>query len=190
MDEPGIDRGHDFLARPHAFGERHHRTNRWLPFAPLAGLIGIMVATLIYPPLDRASFVMPLLLLFIACTFLLAQVQKKQRRGDDVSAFFPVTTWLAWAPVCVALIVLANGALDRNPVDSHPEVITQKLVRRGKSNSYYFQTPSWRPNHSFEELQVPYRVFTQFQTNDRIIVEVHRGAFGIPWLGAIQKTHN
>lgn len=38
-----------------------------------------------------------------------------------------------------------------------------------------------------EELQVPYTVFGQFQANDAAIVEMHRGALGIPWLGGVRK---
>ena len=161
--------------------------NRWLPLAPIAGLIGTMIAILIYPPLDRTSFSVTAFIIFFLCLFLISYIQKKQKRGDDVSTFFPMTTWLALAPACIATAVLANGALDHSPVEPHPAVVMQTLVRRGKSTSYYLQTSSWRPNHSFEKLQVSYRVYTHFQINDPIIVEVHRGALNIPWLGAIRK---
>ena len=98
-----------------------------------------------------------------------------------------MTNWLAFGPLCVAAVLLANGALDHSPIESHPGMVTQKLVSRGKSNSYYLETPSWRSSRSFEKLQVSYRVYTQFQIDDPIIVEVHRGALGIPWLGAVRK---
>jgi hypothetical protein len=160
--------------------------NRWLPFAPLTGMIGTMVAILIYPLLDRSYFWIALVL-FLPSVFLSRYIQTKQKRGDDVSSFFPMTTWLAFGPLCVATVLLANGALDHFPVESHPEVVTQKLASRGKTNSYYLETPSWRSSGSFEKLQVSYRVYTQFQINDRVIVEVHRGALGIPWLGAVRK---
>jgi hypothetical protein len=173
-------------AQPEAFGERRYRMNRWLPFAPLTGMIGTMIAVLIYPPLDRSYFWLALIL-FLPSVFLTRYIQIKQKRGDDVGSFFPMTTWLAFGPLCVAAVLLANGALDHSPVDSHPEVVTQKLVSRGKSNSYYLETPSWRSSGSFEKLQVSYRVYTQFQINDPVIVEVHRGALGIPWFGAVRK---
>jgi hypothetical protein len=173
-------------AQPEGFGKRRRRMNRWLPLAPLAGMIGTMIAGLIYPPLDRSYFWIALVL-FLPSVFLSRFIQSKQKRGDDVSAFFPMTTWLAFAPLCVAAVLLANGALDHSPVEWHPEVVTQKLVSRGKSNSYFLETPSWRSSGSFEKLQVSYRVYTQFQINDPVIVEVHRGALGIPWLGGIRK---
>lgn len=146
-----------------------------------------MIAILIYPPLDRSTFSVTAFILFFLCLFLISYIQKKQKRGDDVSPFFPMTTWLALVPVCIATVVFANGAFDRSPVELHSLVVMRTLVMRGKSTSYYLQTSSWRPNHSFEKLQVSYRVYTQFHINDPIIVEEHRGALNIPWLGAIRK---
>jgi hypothetical protein len=186
MKELRVEQRDNLLARPHDFGERPYRMNRWLPFAPLTGLIGTMIAILIYPPLDR-SFFWIALVLFLPSVFLSRYIQIKQKRGDDVSSFFPLTNWLAFGPLCVAAVLLANGTLDHSSIELHPGVVTRKLVSRGKSNSYYFETPSWRSNGSFEKLQVSYRLYTQFQLNDPIIVEVHRGALGIPWLGAIRK---
>lgn len=175
------------LTPPHDFDERPYRINRWLPLAPIAGLIGTLVGLLIYPPLDRNWFTWSAFLLFAPGIYLLSYLQKKQRRREDVSSFFPMTTWLAFAPLLVAAIVFTNGAVDRRPADFHPGVVTRKVMRHGKSNSYYVETPSWRPGHLVERLQLPYRQWMQLQANDLIMVEVHRGALGIPWLGKISK---
>jgi hypothetical protein len=91
--------------------------NRWLPLAPIAGLIGTMIAILIYPPLDRSSFSVTAFIIFFLCLFLISYIQKKQKRGDDVSTFFPMTTWLVLAPASIANVVFANGALDRSLVN-------------------------------------------------------------------------
>ena len=187
MKDIGIDQGNGLLSEPRDFGKRRYRMNRWLPLAPFAGVIGTLIGSLIYPPLDRRSFALLAFLLFLPSVFLVSYVQKKQKRGIDISSFFPMTTWAALAPLCIAVAVFANGALDRFPVESHPVVITAKFLRHGKGNSYYLQVPSWRPKHSSEELQVTYKVYGQFQTNDPIFVEMHRGALGMPWLGAIRK---
>jgi hypothetical protein len=187
MKEPGFDEGGNLLAEPQDLEKSRYRLNRGLLFAPLAGYIGTIVVMLIYPPVDRRLFTLISFFLLLPSAFLIGYVQRKQKRGDDVSSFFPMTTLLALVPLCAATALLANGALDRLPVDAHPLVITAKLVRRGKSASYYLQVQSWRPNRSFEELQVPYRVYAQFQTNDPVVVEVHRGALGIPWLGEIRQ---
>lgn len=187
MLEVRLKQGESGLARPEAFGERQYRMNRWLPIAPAAGLIGTMLAILIYPPLERGFFSVGVFIFFVLCIVLVSQVQKRQRRGDDVSSFFPMMNWIALVPVGVAVVLLVNGALDRSSVEPHRVVVMQKMVRHGKSNSYYLETSSWRANHLSEELQVSYIVFGQFQNNDVAIVEVHRGALGIPWLGSVRK---
>lgn len=179
--------GESGLAQPEPFGERRYRMNRWLPLAPAAGLIGTMVAILLYPPLERSFYSVSVFIFFVICILLVSQVQKRQKRGDDVSGFFPMTTWVALIPLGIALVLFVNGGLDRSPAESHRVVVMQKIVRHGKSNSYYLETSSWRANHLSEELQVPYTVFGQFQANDAAIVEMHRGALGIPWLGGVRK---
>ncbi len=174
------------LAQPEPFGERRYRMNRWLPIAPAAGLIGTMLAILIYPPLERSFYSVSVFILFAICIVLVSQLQKRQKRGDDVSSFFPMITWAALVPLGVAAVLFVNGGLDRSLVESHRVLVMQKTIRHGKSYSYYLKTSSWRANHSSEELQVSYPVFGQFQNNDMAIVEVHRGALGIPWLGNIR----
>ena len=187
MLEVRLKQGESGLAQPEEFGERRYRMNRWLPIAPAAGLIGTMIAILTYPPLERRFYSVSVFILFVICILLVSYVQKKQRRGEDVSGFFPMTNWVALIPLGVAAVLLVNGGLDRAPVESHRVVVMQKMIRHGKSYSYYLETSSWRANHFSEELQVPSTVFGQFQMNDAAIVEMHRGAFGIPWLGGVRK---
>ena len=175
------------LAQPQPFGERRYRMNRWLPIAPAAGLIGTMLAILLYPPLERSFYSVGIVIVLAICILLVSQVQKRQKRGDDVSSFFPMTTWIALLPLGIALVLLVNGGLDRSAAEPHRVVVMKKMVRHGKSNSYYLETSSWRANLFSEELQVSYTVFGQFQRNDTAIVEMHRGAFGIPWLGGVRK---
>jgi hypothetical protein len=83
--------------------------------------------------------------------------------------------------------VYVNGALDYSPVSAHPVVVTHKIVSSGRSTTYYLETSPWRSNHALEKLQVPLRVYAQFKIDDRVIVEVHRGALGIAWVGNIDK---
>ena len=52
MKELRVEQRDNLLAPP-LHGELPYRMNRWLPVAPIAGLIGTMIAILIYPPLDR-----------------------------------------------------------------------------------------------------------------------------------------
>ncbi len=187
MLEVRLKPGESGIAQPEPFGERRYRMNRWLPLAPAAGLIGTMLAILVYPPLERSFYSLSVFILFVICILLVSQVQRRQKRGDDVSSFFPMTAWVALIPVGIAAVLFVNGGLDRSLVESHRVVVLQKTVRHGKSYSYYLETSSWRANHLSEELQVSSPVFGQFQNNDMAIVEVHRGALGIPWLGNIHK---
>jgi hypothetical protein len=74
MLEVRLKQGESGLAQPEPFGVRRYRMNRWLPLAPAAGLIGTMLAILIYPPLERSFYSISVFILFVICILLVSQV--------------------------------------------------------------------------------------------------------------------
>ena len=169
------------------FGEQPFRMNRALAVVPFAGFIGMILSTYKYRPLDEGLFYWLALIPFFVSTFWISHLQKKQKSGEDVRPYFPLTTWLAFVPVIVAGTVLLNGALDKRAPEQHPTYITRMTVSHGKGTSYYIEFSSWRPNRTTERVRVPYELYSQLQVGDHIVVELHPGAFAIPWLGRIHR---
>jgi hypothetical protein len=188
VNEPGIDFRDSFGARTQAFGEPRFRMKRWLVLVPIVGMIGLLFVVAAYRPLDEARFYGIALVLFFLSLFLLSYLAKREKSGDDVRSFFPMTTWLAFGPACVAAVVLVNGALDSSAVEPHTAIVTRKIVSRGKGVSYYLEISSWRPNRSSERVHVSYGVYLQLRINDPVILEVHPGALGIPWIEGVRKA--
>jgi hypothetical protein len=88
----------------------------------------------------------------------------------------------------MALVVLVNGPLDSSPVEQHRQVVTRKYISRGRGTSYYIEFSSWRPDRTTERASVSPKRYAEFQVNDPVIIDVHKGALGIPWMGTIHKT--
>jgi hypothetical protein len=157
---------------------------------PAVGLVGTMLAMAVYHPLDQKTFLWLSLILFFAIIILASHIQQKARRGADVSFFFPMTYWLAFAPLVLALALWLNGALDHSAPEAHRELVTRKYVahgRRGRS-SYYVELTSWRANRTTENVSIPYPLYRQLQVDDPILVDVHRGALAIAWIAAVRKA--
>jgi hypothetical protein len=164
------------------------RMSRAFPLLPIVGLVGLVIVIAFYRPLDRTPIIIVGFILCFSATLLISRVQQKAKRGQDVGSYFPMTTWLAFGPGLLAIVLFVNCALDHLPVDKHEETVTRLTITYHKGTSYRMQFSSWRPNRPYEEVSLSARVYYQFHVNDRIIVDVHRGALHIPWLGNIRKV--
>jgi len=187
MSETEIDPGGLVTSQSHDFDERPFRVNRALPLAPIVGLLGLAFGMSRWRPLNNTPFMWTGFGLFFLAVFVISRVQKKAKSGEDVRYFFPFTTWLAFGPAFIALVVIANATLDRASIEQHRQVVTQKFISRGRSTSYNIVFSSWRPDRSFERVSVSSEKYAQFQIHDPVIVDVHRGALGIPWMGTIRR---
>jgi len=159
--------------------------NQALGFVPFAGFFGVIFATRAYSLLNKDLWLIFGLLTLPIVVFLM-YLRGKEKQGEDIRRFFPVTTWVAFIPLCAAVAFLANGALDRSPVEPHTAVVI-KMESAAKGATYRVQVSSWRPGRSSEWLHVSKNVFVQFQVHDPITVEMHTGALGIPWVGTVHK---
>jgi hypothetical protein len=156
---------------------------------PTVGLVGTMLAIAVYRPLDQKTFLWVSLILFLAIIILVAHIQQKVRRGGDVSSFFPMTYWLAFAPLVLALALWLNGTLDHSAPETHRELVTRKYVAHGRhGTSYYVEFTSWRANRTTENVSVRYQLYRQLRVDDPILIDVHRGALAIAWVGDVRKT--
>jgi len=187
MSEMGVDRGNGFTASASQSNAPAFRLSRWLQLAPILGLLCFAFAMMAWRPLDDAPFYWTGLILFFLSVLVMSYVQRQAKKGVDVSSFFPFTSWLAFGCAFLAFVVVVNAKLDHSAVEQHQQVVTRKFVTRGRSASNNIEFSSWR-NRPFERISVSRQTYNQFQVNQSIIVDLHRGALGIPWIGAIHKV--
>jgi uncharacterized membrane protein len=188
MDPTGLQPNSDLGQISVALAQPVRSLNRAFLLIPAAGLIGTMLAIAVYRPLDQSTFLWLSLILFLVNIFLIAHIQQKTRRGEDVNSFFPMIYWIAFAPVVLSLALWLNGGLDNSAPETHRELITRKYVTHGRhGTSYYIEFTSWRANRTTENVSVRYQQYRQFQMDDPILIDVHRGALAIAWIGAVRK---
>lgn len=188
MKKLRIEQSHGFTSPPHDFDERPFRVNPWLQFVPIVGLIAFAYGMSRWRPLNPVPIYCLGFGLFFVALILLSRIQKKAKRGGDVRSYFPAATWLAFGPVFIAAIVFVNGALDRSPAEQHRQVVTRKYITRGRSTTYYVEFSSWRSGHTRERASVSPRRYAEFQVNDPVIIDLHKGELGISWMGTIRRT--
>ena len=77
-------------------------------------------------------------------------------------------------------VMYSNGALDQNPHISRKAVVIHKYENHSsKSNAYYIQLKSWRPDLEMVELRIGESLFNNVKPNETFIIVVT----GPGWLG-------
>jgi hypothetical protein len=152
----------------------------------LAGLLGMLVGTHFYPPLDSER-----LLGWSVCIFFLPIVSHiivsaRKRLALDAGWLRTLYIWSGGALLLLASCTIANGVLDKSPVQTVRTVVIRKAISSGRhSTTRIVRVPSWRPGRDEERLEVSRETYHSLTVGEPILVEVHAGLFGMPWYGRI-----
>jgi hypothetical protein len=171
-------------------GEMSRRVSRLLLLWPLAGVIVLLVVMITYQPLDDMLIYWIGAAPCVIAALLINVAWRMEHGGRDVRSFFPRTVWLAVGCLSLPIILLANGALDRSPVESHRQTITRTILEHGRhgSISYYLELTSWRESRTHEKVEVSKQQYLEAKPGDLVIVETHHGALGIPLLVSVHRA--
>jgi hypothetical protein len=189
MDDIIPDQGGVLRADSPASGQDSVKVHWALFFGPLAGMVALFAVMITYQPLDDT-------LMWWVCgvpcviSYTLTNIAwRKAKRGENVRAFFPLTTWLALGCLFVPAVLYLNGALDHSPIEQHRQVVTRTILEHGRHGSiyYYLELTSWRAHHSHEKIGVSEWKYLDFKVGDPVVVETRKGALGIPLLASVHQ---
>jgi hypothetical protein len=150
-----------------------------------AGVVALLPLG-VYPPLDSR---LPMGLIISA--FLLSAVPRlwsiaQRRSSNDRSPWQAVSACAGLALPLIGLLIFLNGGLDRSPGSDVRAMVIEKAAPIGYREAQYDLTvSSWRPGRRVEYLNVSSREFARAMVGKRIIVELHKGYFGLPWYSNI-----
>ena len=153
----------------------------------LIGLVGVLVACSLYPPLDlRAVMFLGLPFFFLP---LLAHivVNVRKRLAANVGRLRRMDLWAGAVLTGMGVVLGFNGLADRAPPRLVRTSITRKHVTnrdRGRAG-YALTLASWRPGREAEEIFVSSAEYHNLQVGDQVVIEVHAGLFRVPWWGRV-----
>jgi hypothetical protein len=170
-------------------GEIIRKVSRLLLLWPLAGVIVLLVVMITYQPLDEMLIYWVGAAPCVIAALLINVAWRMEQGGRNVRSFFPRTVWFAVGCLLVPMALLANGVLDRSPVESHGQTVTRTILEHGRhgSISYYLELTSWRASRTHEKVMVPKQWYLEANPGDPVIVETHKGALGIPLLVSVHR---
>jgi predicted RNA-binding Zn-ribbon protein involved in translation (DUF1610 family) len=155
-------------------------------YAILAGLLGILIADHYFPLLDRNAVLVIGLCVFFAPVIFHIVSSVRKRLGLDLGRLQKAYLAAGGISTFLALLVACNGAFDRSAATELRTSVIRKQAMRGRSGpSYTLKVRSWRGGRATEDLAVNARVYRDASVEKPVVVEMHGGAFGLPWYGAI-----
>lgn len=158
---------------------------RFQLYIALAGFLGTIFALMFYPPLTWDSIAFNHLLDFIVIpgviVFLLVHFNKLAR----YAAFVKLMLGLASATLLIlAAFLFLNGALDRNlPIEARA-IVSRKFVSHAKGPTPVLELDvEWNQQEIKKGIDVKRETFSVVEQGDSVNLEVHPGAFSVPWYG-------
>ena len=152
----------------------------------VAGLVGILIADRYFPLVDRDTlFVVEMCAFFAPIVFHIVSGIRK-RLLADMERLKQAYIVAAAVTLLIALFIACNGGFDHSAATPVSTALLRKQVVRGKSGpSYTLVVRSWRPGRETEKLGVDERTYYSVSSQKKLVVEVHRGALGLPWYSAV-----
>lgn len=151
------------------------------------GSLGFLVSVGWYPPLDLDAILIFVGVLFFFTIWLAIWVERRAARRREVEATKRIFFGLVPVPWLLAILLFANGNLDRaKPVEWDARVIGKFALSMPLPNRRLIVS-SWREGHRFERVAVDRDDFIRFHQGDSIVVKVEDGLVGIPWVYGVYR---
>jgi hypothetical protein len=153
----------------------------------VGGLLGIVIANGCFPPLDRDAFLTAGLCAFFAPVVLHVVSSLRKRLTLDAGRLQRAYLYAGGVTIFLALFIACNAVLDKSPVTPVRTAMVSKRITRGRygAASYTLTVSAWRPGRATEAFAVDGRTYRAASMQRLVVVEMHRGLFGLPWYSGV-----
>jgi hypothetical protein len=151
----------------------------------LLGAIGFVAAAERYPALELDGILIFIGVMFFLTLGVAIWVERLALRHAEVEALKRVYYGLIPIPWLLAILLLANGALDGSKPHMEEARIVSKFAMTGPVPTRRLVVTSWRDGHLFERVPVDRSDYERFSSGDVVNVKVEDGLVGIPWVAGV-----
>lgn len=185
----GAERGQDVCdacGLPSSLAElalRKRLLNRTAFF--LLGAIAFVAAGVRYPALEIDCILIFIGVLFFFTLGFAIWVERRALQHREVEVLKRIYYGLIPVPWLLAIVLVANGALDHSRPYVEPSRVIGKFSMPGPIPLHRLIVSSWRDGHGVERLAVDVQDFDRFNVGDPINAEIGGGLIGIPWVRGV-----
>lgn len=151
----------------------------------LVGGLALVAASEHYPALELDGILIFTGVLFFLTLGLAVLVERRALGHQEVEALKRVYYALIPLPWLLAILLVANGALDRAPAHIEQARVISKFTMAGPVPNRRLIVTSWREGHRVERIPVDRGEFDRVSRGDMVDVQVKGGLASIPWVAGV-----
>jgi len=154
----------------------------------LLGILALVPATRIYPPLEIDRMFIFFGVLFVVALGLAVRVEYQLRRNRPAETGSRIFRSLVVVPWILTGLLLANGRFDRDPPQRHQAQVAGTFRSGGMAMTHRLVLPSWRSRRRWERVAVSAKLIAAVRTGDTVQVLIKPGLAGIAWVAGVEKV--
>ncbi len=153
----------------------------------LLGAVLFIPVSRLYPPLDMDPILIFVGLMFFLVLALGFWIDLRARRRQEIELMKRIYFGFLPVPWLLTALLFLNGRFDGNPPVRPVTTVVGKFSMPGFLRTNRLVVRSWRDSGAVERVPVDPDDFLRFQRGDQVIVQVHAGLVGIPWVFAVYR---
>jgi hypothetical protein len=154
----------------------------------LLGTLAFLAVAYRYPPLELDGMLIFAGLVFFAALALAVWVERGALGGGQVEVAKRVFLGLVPVPWLLAGLLWVNASFDRAPTRGCPTTVVGKFAMAAMMPSRQLVVYSCREGTQYERVAVNREDYYRFAVGDHVVVRVHEGLAGIPWVAGVDRN--
>lgn len=161
---------------------------QWYALLPVAGFLGAILGMAKYSILGPTPIVVALFTVYIASLLPMIIFARRGHQPTHIALIRNACRWGGGVLIVMALVLFANGALDKSPPKQVFASIVDKNISQGRHGPRYSVTitPSWRPGETEADLPVTADTFAILSIGGHVSIDVHPGFFDLSWYDDVE----
>lgn len=154
----------------------------------MLGSLAFVTAAYRFPPLDMDGMLVFCGAIFFLGLALAVWLERGAMRGGPLEmrkALFRVLVPLPWL---LAGFLFVNAEFDTAPLQDWPTHVVRKFSMSAIVPTRRLIVISWREGHEYERVPVSADELAEFHVGESVVVEIHPGLIGIPWVADVTKS--
>jgi hypothetical protein len=160
------------------------RRTTWL----LVGGLLFVPASQIFPALELDPILIFVGVIFFVAIAMMVLIEQRSKRSLYIEPLKRVFFAFVPLPWIFASMLFVNGKFDYSKPTPEPARVEGKFSMPGPwMRTKRLIVPSWRDGHRFERVPVNTDDYVRFHPGDEVIVQVHPGLLGVPWVSEVDR---
>ena len=151
----------------------------------LLGSLAFLAAAYRFPPLEMDAMLVFCGAIFFIGLALAVWVERGALKGTSIEIRKRIFMALVPIPWLLAGLLVVNAKLDDSPVHDRETHVVSKFSMSAMVPTRRLVVISWRSGRRYERIPVSQEEYSEFQIGEEVVVEVHSGLAGIPWVAGV-----